>query len=99
MVKYSESFDNYTYNDKMNLFIPLHFWFTQNLGSSLQVVALQYHDIVVNVYHRTLNQCYFNQNENHTPSSTQIINSRIYCDYIFLDSKREKISLKKNTNI
>ena len=34
MIKCSEAFDNYTFRDKMNLFIP-SFWFTQNLGSSL----------------------------------------------------------------
>ena len=52
MIKFSEAFDNYTFRDKMNLFIPLPFWFTQNLGSSLPLVALQYHDAVVNVYLR-----------------------------------------------
>lgn len=90
MVKCSESFDNYTFNDKMNLFIPLPFWFTQNLGSSLPLVALQYHDIVVNVYLRPLSECYFSENGEDKPDNTNIVNARIYCDYIFLDSKERK---------
>ncbi len=90
MIKYSESFDNYTYRNKMNLFIPLHFWFTQNLGSALPLVALQYHDIVVNVYLRPFNETYFSETGANSPPETQIINSRIYCDYIFLDTKERK---------
>ena len=76
--------------NKMNLFIPLHFWFTQNLGSALPQVALQYHDIVVNVYLRPLAECYFSENGTDKPQDTSIINSRIYCDYIFLDSLERK---------
>ena len=90
MIKCSDSFDSYSYNNKMNLFIPLSFWFTQNLGSSLPLVALQYHDIIVNVYLRPLNECHFSENENVIPKNTQIINSKIYCDYIFLDSSERK---------
>lgn len=90
MIKYSESFDNYTYNNSMNLYIPLHFWFTRNLGSSLPLVALQYHDIVVNVYLRELRHCIFSQSEGQEAKNTSIINSRIFCDYIFLDTKERK---------
>ena len=90
MIKYSESFDNYSYNNSMNLYIPLHFWFTRNLGSSLPLVALQYHDITVNVYLRELRHCVFSQTAGEIPKNTSIVNSRIYCDYIFLDTKERK---------
>ena len=90
MIKFSEAFDNYTFRDKMNLFIPIPFWFTQNLGSSLPLVALQYHDIVVNVYLRPFPECFFSENNTDTASSVEVVNARIYCDYIFLDSKERK---------
>lgn len=90
MIKHMEAFDQYSFQNRMNLFIPLHFWFTQNLGSSLPLVALQYHDIVVNVYLRSIDQCFFSEQENQAPKNTSIINSRIYCDYVFLDTKERK---------
>ena len=90
MIKFSDAFDNYTFRNKMNLFIPLPFWFTQNLGSSLPLVALQHHDIIVNVYLRPFSESIFSENDTDTASSVEIINSRIYCDYIFLDSKERK---------
>jgi hypothetical protein len=90
MIKYMESFDNYSFKDKMNLYIPLPFWFTQNLGSSLPLVALQYHDIVVNVYLRPISECFFSGNDLSINIDSKIINSRIFCDYIFLDTKERK---------
>ena len=96
MIKKNKSFDNYTYNDKINLFIPLPFWFCRNIGSSLPLVALQYHDVVVNVQLRPLKECFFSQVEGELPKHVSIINSRIYCDYIFLDSKERKIFAQSN---
>jgi hypothetical protein len=40
------------------LFIPLKFWFSDNLSKALPVIALQYHDIELEVKLRNFHQCY-----------------------------------------
>jgi hypothetical protein len=40
------------------LYIPLQFWFCRNIGLALPLVALQYHDIQLEVNFRPLNQLY-----------------------------------------
>tara|TARA_B100000795_G_scaffold239348_1_gene200959 strand:- start:3778 stop:5007 length:1230 start_codon:yes stop_codon:yes gene_type:complete len=91
MIKYSNSMDNYTFRNKMKLFIPLPFWFCKNIGNSLPLIALQYHDIVVNVYLRPLSECIYNSyNIPNIPTNIKILDSKLYCNYIFLDTKERK---------
>ena len=40
------------------LYIPLQFWFCRNIGLALPLIALQYHDVELEVNFRTLNQMY-----------------------------------------
>lgn len=45
------------------LYIPLQFWFCRNIGLALPLIALQYHDVELEVNFRPLNQMYtFGQN-------------------------------------
>jgi hypothetical protein len=39
----------YTTNDKISLYIPLEFWFCRNIGLALPLIALQYHEVKVNI--------------------------------------------------
>jgi hypothetical protein len=90
MIKYSKLADNYSYNDAMNLYIPLQFWFCRNMGSSLPLIALQYHDVSVNIHLRPLQECFLSQNTTDEPKSVDIIDAKLYCNYIFLDTKERK---------
>lgn len=38
--------------------IPLQFWFNRNIGLALPLIALQYHEVKINVYFRPLDQLY-----------------------------------------
>jgi len=40
------------------LYIPLQFWFCRNIGLALPLIALQYHDVELEVNFRDLNQMY-----------------------------------------
>lgn len=40
------------------LIIPLHFWFCRNIGLSLPIIALQYHNVEIDFYLNPLNKCY-----------------------------------------
>ena len=45
------------------LYIPLQFWFCRNIGLALPLIALQYHDVELEVNFRQINQMYtFGQN-------------------------------------
>ena len=39
------------------LYIPLQFWFCRNAGMALPLIALQYHDVVLNLDFRTFDEC------------------------------------------
>jgi hypothetical protein len=46
-------------NGPMTLMIPLEFWFCRNIGNSLPLVALQYHDVEIEIQLRPLSQLYY----------------------------------------
>jgi hypothetical protein len=77
-------------NGNCKLYIPLQFWFCRNPGLALPLIALQYHEVKINiqfnssyVYANPINsQQYINSGLN-TPSINKV---SIFCDYIFLDT-------------
>jgi hypothetical protein len=78
------------------LYIPLQFWFCRNPGMALPLIALQYHDIVINIEFRTLNECiwataqntattYVSSTGNNVIASSSLSKTNLYVDYIYLD--------------
>jgi hypothetical protein len=64
------------------VYIPLQFWFCRNIGLALPLVALQYHDVQLEVIFRPLNQLYtFGENNyyNVVSNGTNII--QVYKPY------------------
>ena len=45
-------------SDAMTLYIPLQFWFCRNIGLALPLIALQYHDVQLEINFRNLSQLY-----------------------------------------
>ena len=41
------------------LYIPLQFWFCRSIGLSLPLIALQYHEVKINIEMREARDCYF----------------------------------------
>ena len=39
---------------EIDLYIPLKFWFTKDTGQSLPMIALQYHDVTIDINFRSL---------------------------------------------
>jgi hypothetical protein len=84
------------------LYIPLLFWFSKNPGLSLPLIALQYHEVKINLDIRTLGECLWavstlsggNGNKS-VPMAYQqsLVAASLYVDYIFLDTdERRKVS-------
>lgn len=45
-------------NGPMTVYVPFQFWFCRHIGASLPLVALQYHEVELDIYLRPLNQLY-----------------------------------------
>jgi len=56
-------------------FVPLQFWFNRNVGLALPLIALQYHEVKLNVKFAALNE-----------AST----AKLWVDYIYLDTEERK---------
>ena len=84
-----------THNDEMELYIPLYFWFCRNIGLSLPLIALQHHDVKINLGIRDLNELWVNSGDLRAEPDmdTQIIECSLYVDYIFLaDDERRRFA-------
>ena len=74
------------------LYIPLQFWFCRHTGLSLPLIALQYHDVRLNLEFNDLrNLCWTN-----TPFILDTVNNyglvacSLYVDYFYLDTEERR---------
>ena len=77
------------------IYVPLQFWFCRNPGLALPLIALQYHEVKVNLEFNTLNNLVLQQAGNNanwtTASSTKTLSSAsLWCDYIYLDTDERR---------
>jgi hypothetical protein len=78
------------------LFIPLQFWFCRNPGLALPLIALQYHEVKVNVEFASINDCCVSATITSpaTALSTALGKSfdsaTLYVDYIYLDTDERR---------
>jgi len=75
------------------LYIPLEFWFCRNIGLSLPLIALQYHEVKVKVEFEQAVNCAYSISTNNTvaPVSTPKLGSvNLWVDYIFLDTDERR---------
>lgn len=81
------------------LYIPLMFWFCQNPGMALPILALQFHEVKINVSIRPLLECLWavtsltatkgsvNARQAYTQS---LVTASMYMDYVFCDVDERK---------
>lgn len=72
------------------LYIPLYFFFTKNPGAALPLIALQYHEVKINIL---WNDPQFITGEFIKPNITWLSNpvqAAIYIDYIYLDVEERR---------
>ena len=84
------------------LYIPLLFWFSKNPGLSLPLLALQYHEVKINLDIRPLGECLWAVSSLSATSGVQsvpvayqqsLVAASLYIDYIFLDTdERRKVA-------
>jgi hypothetical protein len=70
-------------NNKKTLFIPLQFWFCRNPGLALPLIALQYHEVKINIE--------FGESMAVMGANDKSIDSAaLYVDYIYLDTDERR---------
>jgi len=82
------------------LYIPLLFWFCRNPGLALPLIALQYHEVKINLDLRPIGECLWavkslTSTDGSTVSSSQpyqqsLVAASLYVDYIFLDTDERR---------
>ena len=75
-------------NDTINevLYVPLEFWFCRNVGLALPLIALQYHEVKININFESEVNCRLA-----SATTTAIpFNASLWVDYIFLDTDERR---------
>jgi hypothetical protein len=72
--------NNATAKAQTVLYVPLQFFFCRYHGLALPLIALQYHEVKINLEFRPKAECYMGDE---VPGS--LVNASLYVDYIYLD--------------
>jgi hypothetical protein len=67
------------------LYIPLEFWFCRNVGLALPLIALQYHEVKINLNFEAAEKC--GKFASSAPALSSVI---LWVDYIFLDTDERR---------
>lgn len=88
------------------LYIPLQFWFCTNPGLALPLIALQYHEVKINLDLRPLDECLWAVTTLNCPNGNgyrsgqsvaatiaynqSLVAASLYVDYVFLDTDERR---------
>lgn len=81
------------------LYVPLQFWFCRNPGLALPLIALQYHEVKINLDLRPLDECLWAVDKLNGQSSDlkapaaynkSLVAASLYVDYVFLDTSERR---------
>ena len=78
------------------LYVPLQFWFCRNPGLALPLIALQYHEVKINIELRPLDECLFAvKNGGATKADNgaynkSLVAASLFVDYVFLDTDERR---------
>ena len=75
------------------LYIPLQFWFCRNPGVAIPLIALQYHEVRINVDFETWQNCqYFEDTLGHPSAAPaqSLAAASLYVDYVYLDTEERR---------
>lgn len=82
------------------LYVPLQFWFCTNPGLALPLIALQYHEVKVNLNLRAIDECLWAVSSLSGTAGTDykvtgayqqsLVSASLYVDYIYLDTDERR---------
>jgi hypothetical protein len=71
------------------IYVPLQFWFCRNVGLSLPLIALQYHEVKVNITFQTAANLVM-ATANGAGTAPTTLAATLYADYIYLDTDERR---------
>jgi hypothetical protein len=80
------------------LYVPLQFWFCCNPGLALPLIALQYHEVKINLDLRAIDECLWavkslegtGDQKTTQAYSQSLVSASLYVDYIYLDTDERR---------
>ena len=81
------------------LYVPLQFWFCSNPGLALPLIALQYHEVKINLDFRAIDECLWAVKSLTETSGEQkvsgayaqsLVSASLYVDYVYLDTDERR---------
>ena len=72
----------------VTLYVPLRFWFNRNVGLALPLIALQYHDVKLNLQLANATDCYWASGGSRIPG--ELTDVSLWVDYIYLDTDERR---------
>ena len=78
------------------LYVPLQFWFCRNPGLALPLIALQYHEVKINIEMRPLDECLWAVTDLTSGMRAtaayqkSLVAASLYVDYVFLDTDERR---------
>jgi hypothetical protein len=80
------------------LYVPLQFWFCANPGLALPLIALQYHEVKINLDLRAIDECLWAVSalsgsgdlKVSSAYSQSLVSASLYVDYIYLDTDERR---------
>jgi len=83
------------------LYVPLQFWYCRNPGLALPLIALQYHEVKINLDIRPIDECLWAVNTLDCSGNTRgpkvttaynqsLVAASLYVDYVFLDTDERR---------
>jgi len=75
------------------LYIPLQFWFCRNPGVAIPLIALQYHEVRINVDFETWQNCQYAEAGVGVPiaaNAQSLAAASLYVDYVYLDTEERR---------
>ena len=75
------------------LYIPLQFWFCRNPGLAIPLIALQYHEVRINVDFETWQNCQYAETSTGVPgamTAQSLAAASLYVDYVYLDTEERR---------
>jgi len=75
------------------VYVPLQFWFCRNPGLALPLIALQYHEVKLNITTRPANELVVDVDGTPAASGTLVAGTlgfKLYVDYVYLDTDERR---------
>ena len=77
---------------RTTLYVPLQFWFCRNAGLALPLIALQYHEVKINMEFRPIELLWVDTSGQVDPNikNMHLLSCSLWVDYIYLDTDERR---------